>query len=58
MCAVVCVYVYVYVYECVNAGAFRVQKRVLDSLELELQAVVSTQIGCWEQNSGAQKKPS
>lgn len=28
-------------YPCTNAGVHRVQKRMLDSLDLELQAVVS-----------------
>lgn len=37
---------------CVNAGAHRVQKKVSDSLELELQAVVSHQYRCWELKVG------
>lgn len=36
----------------VSVGVCGVQKRVLDPLELELEAVGSCQCGCWEQNSG------
>ena len=34
----------------VNAGAVRVQKRVLDLLELELQALGAARCGCWDLN--------
>lgn len=37
---------------CVNAGAHRAQKKVSDSMELELQAVVSHQYRCWELKEG------
>lgn len=35
-----------------DVGAYRGQKRVLDPLELELQAAVSHSLRCWEPNSG------
>ena len=55
MCVCVCVSVFVHVYTCIHVivGASGVQKRVLDLLELELQAVVSYhQVWCWELSFG------
>lgn len=45
----VCIWIHTYD---VTTGACRVQKSMVDSLELKLQAVVSLLSGGWEPNSG------
>lgn len=45
------------IYTTLVPGAYRGQKRALNSLELKLQMVTSYPGGCWEQSPGPLEKP-